>query len=63
MRYALMTGLLTVAYAGLVLLATQVLSFHTPVAVAASTLTAAVLFNLPRRRLQRAVNRRFYRLA
>jgi hypothetical protein len=63
MRYALMTGLLTVAYAGLVLLATQVLSFHTPVAVAASTLTAAVLFNLPRRRLQRAVNRRFHRLA
>jgi hypothetical protein len=33
--------------AGLVLLATQVFSFHTPVAVAASTLTAAVLFNLP----------------
>jgi len=29
-----MTGLLTVAYAGLVLLATQVFSFHTPVAVA-----------------------------
>jgi len=24
---------------------------------------AAVLFNLPRRRLQRAVNRRFHRLA
>jgi hypothetical protein len=48
MRYALMTGLLTVAYAGLVLLATQMFRFHTPVAVAASTLTAAVLFNLPR---------------
>ena len=55
-----MTGLVTVAYAGLVLLATQMFSFHTPVAVAASTLTAAVLFNLPRRRLQRAVNRRFH---
>ena len=51
MRYALITGLLTVAYVGLVLLATQVFTFHTPVAVAASTLTAAVLFNLPRRRL------------
>ena len=63
MRYALLTGLLTVAYAGLVLLATQVFSFHSPVAVAASTLTAALLFNLPRRRLQRAVNRRFHRLA
>ena len=49
-----MTGLLTAAYAGLVLLATQVFEFHTPVAVAASALAAAVLFNLPRRRLQRA---------
>jgi hypothetical protein len=63
MRYALITGLLTVTYAGLVLLATQVFRFHTPVALAAATLTAAVLFNLPRRRLQRAVNRRFRHLA
>ena len=63
MRYALMTGLLTVAYLGLVLLATQVFAFHTPVAVAAATVTAAVLFNLPRRRLQRAVRRRFHHLA
>ena len=62
MRYALTTGLLTVTYVGLVLLATQVFRFHTPVAVAASTLMAAVLFNLPRRRLQRAMNRRFHRL-
>jgi hypothetical protein len=62
MRYALITGLLTAAYAGLVLLATQVFEFHAPVAVAASALTAAVLFNLPRRRLQRAVSRRFHRL-
>jgi len=46
-----------------VLLATQVFRFHTPVAMAVGTLTAAVLFNLPRRRLQRAVNRRFDRLA
>jgi hypothetical protein len=59
----MMTGLLTVAYAGLVLLATQVFRFHTRAAVAAATLTAAVLFNLPRRRLQQAVNRRFRRLA
>jgi hypothetical protein len=63
MRYALMTGLLTVAYVGLILLVTQVFGFHTPVAVAASTLMAAVLFNLPRRRLQRSVNRRFHHLA
>jgi hypothetical protein len=45
------------------LLVTQVFGFHTPVAVAASTLMAAVLFNLPRRRLQRSVNRRFHRRA
>jgi hypothetical protein len=63
MRYTLITGLLTAAYAGLVLLATQVFAFHTPAAAAAATLTAAILFNLPRRRLQRAVNRRFRRLA
>ena len=63
MKYALMTGLLTVTYAGLVLLATQVFGFHTPMAVAVAALTAAVLFNLPRRRLQRAVDRRFHRLA
>ena len=30
MRYALITGLVTAAYAGLVLLATQVFAFHTP---------------------------------
>jgi hypothetical protein len=58
-----MTGLLTVAYAGLVLLSTQVLAFHGPVAVAACTVTAAVLFNLPRRRLQRVITRRFHQLA
>jgi hypothetical protein len=58
-----MTALVTVVYAGLILLATQLFNFHTPVAVAAATVTAAVLFNLPRRRLQRAVNRRFHRLA
>ena len=58
-----MTGLLTVAYAGLVLLVIQMFAFHTPVAVAAATLIAALLFNLPRRRLQRAVSRRFGRLA
>jgi len=58
-----MTGLLTLAYVALVLLTTQVLRFHTPPAVAASTIAAALLFNLPRRRLQRAVNRRYHRPA
>jgi hypothetical protein len=61
LAYAIVTGLLIGLYGGLVLLATQVLSFHTPVAVAVSTLTAAALFNPLRRRVQRAVDRRFNR--
>jgi ABC-type multidrug transport system fused ATPase/permease subunit len=61
LAYALVTGLLAGLYAGLVLLATQVLRLHTPVAVAASTLAAAALFSPLRRRVQRAVDRRFNR--
>ena len=60
LAYALVTGLAGL-YAGLVLLATQVLGLHTPVAVAASTLAAAALFSPLRRRVQRAVDRRFNR--
>jgi hypothetical protein len=59
--YAIVTGLLVGVYAGLVLLATHILSVHTPVAVAASTLAAAALFNPVRRRVQQVVDRRFNR--
>lgn len=61
LAYAIVTGLLIGVYAGLVLLATQVLGFHTPVAVATSTLAAAALFNPLRRRVQRVADRRFNR--
>ncbi len=61
LAYAIVTGLLVGVYAGLVLLATQVLGIHTPVAVAASTLVAAALFNPVRRRVQHTVDRRFNR--
>jgi len=59
--YAIVTGVLVGVYAGLVLLATQVLRVHGTVAVAASTLIAAALFAPVRRRVQRAVDRRFNR--
>ena len=61
LAYAIVTGLLVGVYAGLVLLATQVFKFHSTVAVAASTLVAAALFNPVRRRVQHAVDRRFNR--
>ncbi len=61
LAYAIVTGLLIGLYAGLVLVATQVFGFRSPVAVAAATLAAAALFNPLRRRVQRAVDRRFKR--
>jgi len=61
LAYAIVTGLLVGVYAGLVLLATQIRPFSTPVAVAVSTLVAAALFNPLRRRVQQIVDRRFHR--
>ncbi len=61
LAYTIITGLLIGVYAGLVLLATDVLNLHSSVAVAAATLAAAALFNPVRRRVQRMVDRRFNR--
>jgi hypothetical protein len=62
LAYAIVTGLLVGVYAGLVLLATRVLSVSSPVAVASSTLASAALFSPLRRRVQRVVDRRFNRV-
>ena len=61
LAYAIVTGVLVGVYAGIVLLATEVLRFHGTVAVAVATLAAAALFNPLRRRVQKMVDRRFNR--
>jgi hypothetical protein len=59
--YTLITALLVGFYTGIVLLTTHVLPFKSAVTVAACTLITAALFNPLRRRVQRAVDRRFNR--
>jgi hypothetical protein len=61
LSYAIITALLVGVFIGIVVLATDVLPFSSPVAVAASTLAAAALFNPLRLRIQRLVDRRFNR--
>ena len=61
LSYAVVTGLVVGVYVGVVTLATKTLGFHTPIAVAASTLAAVALFNPLRVRVQRVVDRRFNR--
>jgi len=61
LAYAIVTALLVGVYTGLVLMTTHLLTVSSSAAVAASTLAAAALFNPLRRRVQRAVDRRFNR--
>jgi hypothetical protein len=59
LAYPAVTAGIWVIYAALVLLASRVLAFSTPVAVAAITLAAAALLSPPRRWAQRTAKRRF----
>lgn len=59
--YALVIGLLVAAYAGGIALLTDVVPLEGNLAVAASTLAVAALFNPLRWRVQRVVERRFNR--
>jgi len=61
LSYAILTGLLAGVFVGIVVLATDVLPFSSPVGVAASTLAAAALFDPLRKRVQHLVDRRFNR--
>jgi hypothetical protein len=59
--YTLITAVLGGLFAGLILLATHVLPIKGSPAVAVATLVIAALFNPLRKRVQRAVDRRFNR--
>jgi hypothetical protein len=59
--WGLVTAGVVGCYAGFVTLSTKAIGLSSPVAVAASTLVAAALFNPLRRRVQRGVDRRFNR--
>jgi hypothetical protein len=59
--YALLTATLVGIFVGIVVIMTDLLPLSSPVAVAASTLTAAALYNPHRLKSQRLIDRRFNR--
>ena len=61
LAYRVVTAVVWGLYAGLVLLAGQVLPVHSPLAVAVVTLAAAAALSPPRRWIQRMAKRRFAR--
>jgi len=61
LAYAIVTGLLIAAYLALAAMAHAVLPLRSPFAVALATLAAVAVFSPMRRRVQRAVDRRFNR--
>jgi len=61
LSYALIVVILAAVFAGVVTLTTSILPSQNSLAVAASTLAVAALFNPIRRRVQRVVDRRFNR--
>ena len=60
LAYAGLNTLIWVIYVALVLLATQVMRFDSPVALAAFTLAAAAVLNPLRRRVAHAAKQRLY---
>ncbi len=63
LSYTIVIGMLALAFLGLVTLVTSLLPTQNALAVAASTLAVVALFNPLRRRVQKAVDRRFNRSA
>jgi hypothetical protein len=61
LAYTIVTGLLIAAYLALAAMAHAVVPLRSPFVVALATLAAVAVFNPLRRRVQRAVDRRFNR--
>ena len=61
LAYTIVTGLLIAAYLALAAVAHTVVPLRSPFAVALATLAAVAVFDPLRRRVQRAVDRRFNR--